>query len=271
MHGLNSTTRYNTKLRCVKLLEKLRWPDVVTCTYCCSDHTKPAKGEAGRHSCRSCKRTFSVLIGTIFEDTRLELPTWFALIRLMVNSKQGVSPKELQRNVGLTYKTAYYCAMRVRVGMLMPDTKLEGIIEMDESYFGGKPRKLSSAKNVAALSRVHAKRGCGTQKVSVAGMVERGGMVKPKVVEKLSRRNLLYRFKQYAKEDESLLMTDGFKGYSNLDKYTEHLTINHSKQFYTGITHINTIEGFWSYVQNGLKSYKSISPKYQPFYLIQYE
>lgn len=263
--------KYSTKAKCLKLLEKLRWPDVVRCAYCCSDRTKPAKGEAGRHSCRNCKRTFSVLVGTIFEDTRLELPKWMTLIGLIVNSKQGVSAKELQRNIGVTYKTAYYCAMRVRVGMLMPDTQLQGIIEMDESYFGGKPRKLPSAKNVPALSRVHAKRGRGTQKISVAGMVERGGAVKPKVVEKLSKRNLLYMLKQYAKEDESMLMTDGFRGYSNLDEYIEHLTINHSKQFSKGITHINTIEGFWSYVKNGLKSYKSVSPKYLPFYLMQYE
>lgn len=272
MNILQIQREYSTKAKCLKLLEKLRWPDTVTCTYCGSEHTKPAKSEPGRHSCRKCKRTFSVLVDTIFEDTRLPLPKWFMLIGLMLNSKQGISAKELQRNLGLSYKSAYYSAMRVRVGMLMPDTKLHGIIEMDESYFGGKPRKHAKLpKNVPQLSTVAVKRGRGTNKVSVAGMVERGGDVKAKVVEKLSKRNLLHMLKQYAKEDDSILMTDSFSGYKNLDSVIEHMTVNHTKQFSKGITHINTIEGFWSFVKNGLKTYKAISPKYLPFYLVQYE
>jgi transposase-like protein len=271
MNILSINKNYNTQAKCLKLLESLRWPDGVICTYCHSDHTKPAKGEAGRHSCRNCKRTFSVYVDTIFEDTRLPLPKWFMLIGLMLNSKQGVSAKELERNLDVTYKTAYYCAMRVRIGMLMPETKLEGIIEMDESYFGGKPKKRHPDKSTPYLSTNSNKRGRGTSKISVAGMVERGGNVKPKVIEKLTKRNLLYMLKQYAKEDTSMLMTDGFKGYSNLDDYIEHMSVNHSKQFSKGITHINTIEGFWSYVKGGLKSYKAVSPKYLPFYLVQYE
>lgn len=263
---------YNTQRKCLKLLEKLRWNGNVKCTYCGSDHTKPVKSEHGRHACRSCKRTFSVLLDTIFEHTRLPLPQWFVMIAMILNAKRGMSAKELERHTGVTYKTAYYTAMRIRVGMLEPETELDGIIEMDESYFGGKTRKRNTSKNEPTLSTVTAKRGRGTKKVSVAGMVERDGDVKTKVIEKLTKRNLLHMLKTYAKEENSLLITDGFKSYSHFDEYIEHMVINHSKQFSKGIVHVNTIEGFWSYVKNGIRgNYKSISPKYLPFYLVEYE
>ncbi|TNF28848.1 MAG: IS1595 family transposase, partial [Bacteroidetes bacterium] len=218
---------YGTQKKCIQLLEKLRWNGVVKCTYCASTNTRPVKSELGRHACRKCKRTFSVLVDTIFEHTRLPLPQWFVIIGLILNSKRGMSAKEIERHTEVTYKTAYYTAMRVRIGMLEPDTQLDGIIEMDESYFGGKARKRNTTKNDATLSTVTNKRGRGTKKVSVAGMVERDGDVKTKVIEKLTKRNLLHMLKTYAKEDNSLLITDGFKSYKHFDQYIEHMVINH--------------------------------------------
>lgn len=89
---------------------------------------------------------FSVFTDTIFEGTLLLLPKWFASIALVLNAKSGMAAKELERHVGFTYKTAYYTAMRIRIGMLVPQSQLSGIIEMDESYFGGKPKVIKSAK-----------------------------------------------------------------------------------------------------------------------------
>jgi transposase-like protein len=269
---LTISKKYNTQAKCLALLEEIRWGKTVTCPYCDSSKTRPVKSEAGRHSCKSCKRTFSVLIDTIFEGTRLPLPKWFMVIGSILNAKGGISAKELQRNYGLTYKTAYYTAMRVRIGMLMPETALHGILEMDESYFGGKARKGNLRENAPNLSQVYLKRGRGTSKISVAGIVERKGNVKTKVLEKLSKRNLLAMLRRYSAKDDSILITDGFSSYKKLNEYIEHLIINHSKQFSKGFTHINSIEGFWSYVKNGIRgSFKSISPKYLPFYLVMYE
>lgn len=269
---LTLSKQYNTQSKCLSLLEKIRWGDTVKCPYCDSDRVKRAKNEAGRHSCRNCKRTFSVFIDTIFEGTRMPLPKWFMIIGTVLNAKSGMAAKEIQRNYGVTYKTAYYTAMRIRVGMLMENTELHGILEMDESYFGGKTRKRNSQDNVPNLASVTVKRGRGTNKMSVVGIVERQGEVKTQVIEKLTKRNLLAMLKRYSKKDDSVLITDGFRSYSKLKDYIEHLTVNHSKQFSKGLTHINTIEGFWSYIKNGIKgSYKAISPKYLPFYLVQYE
>lgn len=263
---------YNTQFKCLKLLEKVRWNNIVKCPNCGSLETRNAKNEMGRYACRNCLNTFSVFSDTIFEDTRLSLPKWFMAIGIVLNGKGGVSAKELQRSLGVTYKTAYYTMMRIRVGMLLPETKLHGILEMDESYFGGKPRKRNIPNNVPTLARVENKRGRGTSKISVAGIVERQGSVKVKVIEKLSKRNLLNMIKNSVVEDDSVLITDEFKSYKNLSEHIEHLQVNHSKAYSKGLTHINTIEGFWGYIKNAIKgSYRSISRKYLPFYLIEYE
>jgi len=276
--GVNILTlskEYNTQAKCLKLLEQIRWGKVVICPYCSSNETSRVKRVKNRHSCKTCKRSFSCFVGTIFEGTRLPLPQWFMIIGSMLNAKSGMAAKELERNYGQTYKTVYYAAMRVRVGMLMPETQLHGLLEMDESYFGGKKKRknmLDKQDNRASLARVDLKRGRGTSKVSVAGIVERQGNVQTKVIEKLSKRNLLAMLKSKVKKDDSILFTDGFKSYAKVNEYIEHLVINHSKQFSKGITHVNTIEGVWSYIKNGIKgSYKSISPKYLPFYLVQFE
>lgn len=265
--------KYNTQAKCLKLLEKLRWGKIAKCSYCGSTKTKRQKAEKNRHTCKNCKRSFSVLVDTIFEDTRLPLPKWFIVIAMMLNSKSGISAKEIQRNIGGSYKTSYYVAMRIRIGMLINNTKLGGMIEMDESYFGGKARKRQKSEDSQAnISTTSLKRGRGTNKVSVAGMVQRKGMVKTKLIEKLTRRNLLHMLKTYAKQENSILITDGFRSYKDLESYIDRLEINHSKSFSKGIVHVNTIEGFWSYVKNGIKgSYKSISKKYLPFYLVEYE
>lgn len=273
MNLLEVNKNYNTQAKCLVLLQKLRWGKSVKCTFCNSKNTKSIKSEQGRHTCKNCKRSFSVLVGTIFEDSRLPLPTWFQIITLMLNAKSGISAKEIQRNTGVTYKTAYYACMRVRIGMLIDDTRLNGIIEMDESYFGGKARsRYKIPDDEVSLSTATTKRGRGTNKVSVVGMVQRKGMVKTKVIEKLTKRNLLHMLKTYAKNENSILVTDGFKSYKELETYIDRLEINHSKSFSKGIVHVNTIEGFWSYVKNGIKgSFKAISKKYLPFYMVEYE
>lgn len=273
MNILQINKQYDTKAKCIAKLENLRWGKVVKCPYCDSERTRPVKSEMGRYSCKNCKRSFTVLVDTIFESSRLPLPKWFMIIGLVVNAKSGLSAKEIQRNIGCSYKTAYYVAMRIRIGMLMPDTKLNGIIEMDESYFGGKARKGHKLPdNEPSLASVTLKRGRGTNKVSVTGMVQRKGNVKTQVMEKLTKRNMLAMLKHYASKDNAILVTDSFKSYKELETYIDRLVINHSKEFSKGIVHINTIEGFWSYVKNGIKgSYKAISKKYLPFYLVEFE
>lgn len=268
------TKKYNTQSKCLDLLEELRWGKTVKCPNCESKEVRLTDAQKRRYICKNCNEQFSVFTDTIFEGTLLPLPKWFTAIGLVLNSKSGMAAKEVERNIGITYKTAYYLCMRIRVGMLTPQSQLGGIIEMDESYFGGKARKQNKkiADNEPSISTATTKRGRGTNKVSVAGMVQRKGDVRTRVMEKLTRRNLLAMLKHNAKPENAILITDGFRSYDDLDAYIDRLQVNHTKQFSKGITHINTIEGYWSFVKNGIRgSYKAISKKYLPFYLAEYE
>lgn len=263
---------YNTKPKCMNYLEKLRWGKTVTCDYCGSNETRPLKSEAGRHNCRNCKRNFSVTIGTIFQDTRLSLPKWFQVIALVLNAKKGISAKQIMRDIDVSYKTAWYACMRVRCAMIDNCDELQNIVEMDEAYTGGKPRKFYKQKGDSrpTISQITNKRGRGTKKTPVVGIVERNGKVVLKVIEKLTGRNLLSMLKENVKTDNAIVMTDNFRSYSKFDKEVEHLVIDHKKEFSRGIVHINTIEGFWAILKNSIRGqYIALSKKYLPFYLVQ--
>jgi transposase-like protein len=239
--------KYNTKLKCLSYLEKLRWGKTVRCTKCNTDNVVAIEKQPGRFHCNPCNNTFSVISDTIFEESKLPLSKWFILITLMLNAKKGISAKELERNVGVTYKTAWYCAMRVRCSMIDFDNiELGNVVEMDESYIGGKPRiKYTGKDNEPNLSQITIKRGRGTNKTPIVGIVERKGKIVLKVIEKLTSRNLLSMLKEYVNTENSIVVTDEFKSYNNFDEVIQHYTVNHSKkEFVKGMMHTNTIEGF---------------------------
>jgi transposase-like protein len=263
--------KYGTQAKCLSYLEKLRWGKTVRCTKCHSDNTVRIKTQAGRHHCNNCKTTFSVLVDTIFENTRLELPQWFIIIGLMLNAKKGIAAKQIQRDTGVTYKTAWYTAMRIRCGMIDNCKVLQNIVEMDEAYVGGKPRKKPPiSANIPSISNVANKRGRGTRKTPVVGIVERDGDIVLKVIEKLTFRNLFAMLKKNVKTDNAILITDEYTGYKRMDNEIEHLVINHKKEYSRGAINTNTIEGFWAIVKNSIRGqYIALSKKYLPFYLVQ--
>jgi transposase-like protein len=276
---------FQTQKQCIEYLEKLRWNGVPICPYCGSTNTVKLKNE-NRHHCNQigCKRTFSVLIGTIFEECRFPLPKFFLLIKLMLDARKGVSSAQLSRNLEVSYKTAW-CAMVETIN------DLQGIVEADESYLGGKPRKRNKpAYNVAYLANVDEtendekkkegeekkeekiKRGRGTKKVKVVGFVERDGRVITKILERLDAQTLLGMLRKYVKEESATVITDDYTGYRKFDAEVLHLIIKHSeKEYARGNIHTNTIEGFWSIIKNGLRGqYHVLSKKYLPFYLAEW-
>lgn len=219
-----------------------------------------------------CQRNFSVLIGTIFEHSRWKLKQWFLLTGLVLNAKRGISAMQIMRTLGCSYKTAWYAAMRLRCAMIDDcNYSLQNIVEMDEAYVGGKPRKGNKRMdNEANLSKITNKRGRGTLKTPVVGIVERKGNVVLKVIEKLTSRNLLAMLKDNVDTKNAIVVTDEFKSYKAFDKEVEHLVIDHKKAFSKGVINTNTIEGFWSIVKNSIKGqYIVLSKKYLPMYLVQ--
>jgi transposase-like protein len=274
--------KYDTREKCIAQLEKIRWHGKPCCVHCNATNLTKRANSIKWH-CNSCNKDFTILYETIFENTRLPLPKWFQLIFLMLNAKKGISAMQIHRDIGVTYKTAWYSAMRVRCAMLDWGEVLDGIVEMDETYVGGKPRKRNNHKgvtpdNVANLSTIYErgdnriKRGRGTKKIPVAGIIERKGRVVAKVMDRLTSKELVAMLKKTVNTKDSTLMTDDFSSYKKMDELIERFVINHSaKEYVRGAVHTNTIEGFWSIIKNGIKGqYHVISKKYLPFYLAEY-
>lgn len=259
--------QFNSQSKCFAYLEKLRWNRKVICPYCNSRKTYRLKKEK-RHHCKACKRNFSVLVGTIFEHTRLSLPLWFQLIFLMTTSKRGISAKNLMRNIGIPYKTAWYSAMRVRCAMINNCNVLQDIVEMDETYAGGKPRKkYPKDRSQPNVSQFYFKRGRGTSKTPIVGIVERNGKVVLNVMQRLDARSLSDMLKKYVNTDKAIVITDDFRSYKKFDNFVAHITINKKKR--TKMANINTIEGFFSIIKNSIKGNNvAVSKKYLSFYLI---
>lgn len=273
--------KFDTKEKCIAHLEKVKWGNTPTCNFCGSTNVRRRSTNYLQWHCNKCNRDTSVLVNSIFEDSRMPLPKWFQLIYLMLNAKKGISAKQISRDIGVTYKTAWYSAMRVRCAMLDWGEQLEGIVEMDETYIGGKPRKRNNAApadNVPTIGNLYDrkdnifKRGRGTKKIPIAGIVERKGRVVAKLMDRLTSEELIKLLKKAVKTNESTLMTDDFRAYQKMDELIERFVINHSsKQYVQGAIHTNTIEGFWSIIKNGIRGqYHVLSKKYLPFYLAEF-
>jgi len=279
MNLIRLQEKFNTHNKCIKHLEKVRWNNKPTCPHCSAQNiTKRTGHVTTKYHCNSCNKDFTVLVDTIFEGTKLPLNKWFVLIALMLNARKGISSLQISRDINVTYKTAWYCAMRIRCAMLDQGDLLEGIVEIDETYIGGKPRKRYGVSKTAKSysdpeNPKKYKRGRGTDKAKVVGVVQQGGKVVTKVHEKLSGRELVEMLNRYVKLDNAIVVHDDYKGYYALDDaMIAHYTINHSKkQYVDGDITTNTIEGFWSIIKNGIRGqYHVLSKKYLPFYLAEF-
>ena len=183
-----------------------------------------------------------MLSGTVFQKTRIPLQKWFLAIGLMVNAKKSLSSCQLARDLQVSQPAAWYMQQRIRVAMVASERELlQGIIEMDETYLGGKPRKGNKREDDKP-----ARKGRGPSKQAVVGAAERGGRVFASTSTSLSGTALLRFIKANIDPDGSLLITDAWKGYNGVRKHVTHAVINHSQAYVDGSTHTNTIEGFWS-------------------------
>jgi len=260
----------------VEFMEKQRWGDSPCCPCCGSvdvyKMSKRGSDEREQHfrwRCRDCASLYSVRKGTVFEDSRIPMRHWCFAFWAACSSKKGVSAKQIQRQTGLSYKSALFLMHRIRFAMSEDKNtqeKLSGIVEVDETYIGGKPRhkgwKAGAPKPRAQYST----------KTRVVAMVERGGSVRAEVAQTVTSRNL----RQIVLENvctSSRLMTDELKAYRKVGpEYASHETVNHSsKEYSRGDVTTNTIEGFFSIVKRGLYgTYHSVSKKHLHRYMDEF-
>lgn len=231
---------------CIEHLERVRWGDDPHCPLCGGAKVaRKADGHrVGRWNCHDCKSSFNVLSGTIFEKTKLPLQKWFLGVGLIVNAKKSVSSCQLARDLDLNQKSAWYLMQRVRAEMATKQGTelLQGVVEMDETYVGGKPRK----KNRRDDDDPPAPRGRGTRKTPVMGAVERGGKVMARVATSASGKAILRFLRDTVDPDGTLLITDEWRGYNAARGRYTHAVVNHSRAYVEGSTHTNTIESFWA-------------------------
>jgi transposase len=223
-------------------------------------------------TCTSCSLQLSPTAGTIFHKSSTSLHLWFYAIWLITSTRCGISAKQLERELGVTYKTAWRMFNLIRNKlMVQDDAQLSGDVEADETLIGGKMRNPDRRKR-EALGWDRKQYDTERKKTMVFGAVERGGRVRATVIRDSSGQTL-HRAVQTYVVPESMLFTDEWGGYNTVGKKMKgHKRIRHAERIYVdGDAHTQTIEGFWSLVKNGIRgSYHSVSKKWLQGYLNEY-
>lgn len=253
--------RFSNEQACLDYLEKIRWGDIRLCPHCSSEKTY--KFSSGKlFKCGTCRKQFTVRIGTIFGDSKIPLQKWFLIIYLATSLKKGISSIQVHKYAGVTQKTAWFMLQRIRYAIENNtyENKLSNDSEIDETYIGG--------------NRRGSKRGRGAEhKTSVIGIAERQGEVRAqatadttsRTVEKIVRENV---------EIGATIYSDEYPVYNCLDRQGfSHKACNHSaKQYVMGDAHTNNIEGFWSHLKRGVDGiYHHVSRKHLNKYVKEYE
>lgn len=213
------------------------------------------------YSCDRCGHHVHPMAGTIYENSRTPLKLWFYAIFLMAQTRCGISAKQLERELGVTYKTAWRMFKQIRSLLDEPIESLSGCVEIDETFIGGKRRDGRTGRP-----------GPGSSKTAVMGMVERQGRVVARAIPDTSGKTLIPLVNQHVMP-RSIVYTDEWKPYRALGRQGYfHDRIHHASKVYVrGDVHTNTIEGFWSLVKRGIGGvYHVVSAKYLQSYLNEY-
>ena len=255
---------------CLAFMVKLRWPDGrVLCPRCGSadvDYLPNAKVFKcyAKHA-KGLPQKFSLKVGTIMEDSPIPLEKWLPVMWMIVNCKNGISSYEIHRAIGVTQKSAWFMLQRARLAMQDDATggKLNGEVEIDETYIGGKARNMHKRKKAEKLAGAG---GGSTGKVGVQGMLERGGRVRAKVIDNAQQPTLQGNVYQHVKK-AAHIFTDDWRAYFGLSADYTHDVINHAEAYVNGNIHTNGIENFWALLKRGLSgTYVSV----EPFHLFRY-
>lgn len=255
-------------------LEKLLWPNGTVCPHCgvIEESTKleqkegtKGHGRKGLYQCNGCREQFTVTIGTIFEDSHIPLYKWLTAIYLMCSSKKGVSALQLQRNLELgSYRTAWFMAHRIRWAMTQDpmNLMLKGVVEVDETYVGGKEKGVGSGRPSFEKSK----------KTPVLALVERGGNVRSFPLQRATLKNIKPILKQHV-DPTSHLVTDEFPVYYQMkDEFASHHEIKHRDKEYVRkegefVVTTNTVESYFSLLK---RSNYGIYHHWSRKYLAQY-
>lgn len=261
---LEMLQKYSTDDKCREILTKLRWPEGVTCPRCKERQVCYLESRK-QFECGSCGYQFSVTTGTIFNDTHLPLEKWFAATYLLCEAKKGMSACQIQRTLGISYKTAWYLCHRIRAAMAEASRPmLDGTVEMDETYVGGRKRGGRGP---------HA-----SEKEIVIGIRQRNGDVRFFHTKNTKASTLAKYIRENISDDVDVIITDDWVGYPKAMIKAgihgdQHETINHSGKVYVrGEVHTNTVENAFSLLKRGIMgTWHKMSAKHLGAYLQEME
>ena len=249
---------------CRAFMVDLRWPDgVVKCPRCGSEKvTWLANARVWKCYAKHQSPTFTLKTGTIFEDSPIGLEKWLPAMWLIVNCKNGISSYEIGRDLGISQKSAWHMAHRIRFALHQGSfEKLSGHIEVDETFIGGKSRNMHLEKRSARITGTG-----GKDKTPVMGMLERGGEVRTSVISSRKRKVLQAEVRKHVQAG-SALYSDALQSYEGLSSEYAHRVIDHAVSYVDGLVHTNGLENFWSLLKRGLRgTYVSV----EPFHLFRY-
>lgn len=256
---------------CDRYLVARRWGAGVHCPRCGSVNVYELKNMPFKWECPDCAEgnayRFSHLVGTIFENTNVDLIEWFKVIHLMLTSKKGMSALQIKRYMGFgSYKTAWYMCHRIRAAMQDKEfAKLMGVVEIDETYVGGKSINKHGGRS--------GKGGGTAGKAIVAGAVSRKGNVVARVIDRVNRDTITRFVGATISDKVSLIASDDNVAYKRLwTKYPHKIVRHRQGEYVVGAVHTNTIEGFWSILKRGIVgTFHKVSAKYLPLYVAEFE
>lgn len=260
-------------------VEKRIWPNGPVCPHCGgSDRVGKMKGEStriGAYKCYQCRKPFTVKIGTIFEASHVKMNLWLQAIFLMASSKKGISANQLHRALGVTLKTAWFMAHRIREAMrdggLAPLGGNGQIVEADETYFGKKSEEHVSPQRKGRPYQYKAKG--PRNKRAILGLVERGGQVRTFHVAQATKGNVAALVTANVHK-ESVLYTDESRLYHGMvENFAEHQSVRHSAgEYVRGGVHSNTIESYFSVFKRGMRGvYQHCEEKHLHRYLAEFD
>lgn len=279
-------------------LESMRWPDGPICPHCGvigeagrivrKEKTKEQviemiragkrirKAQKGLWKCRGCKKQFTVTVGTIFEDSHIPLHKWLLAIHLLTSSKKGMSAHQLMRNLDIKqYKSAWFMAHRIRYALTgeLPEP-MGGVVEADETYVGGRFR-YKTPRKVKPGERQKDQPSPFDNKKAVVGIVQRGGKVYTRHVEKVTADNVMDVIKSVCAADAHLITDTGVLSRRNVGM--KHSLVNHTTDEYVRYEEgfcvtTNTIEGYFSLLKRGINGvYHQVGRKHLHRYLAEFD
>jgi len=264
--------RFQDPLAAAAYLESLRWPNGPVCPHCGESERKPYKLKSKTRilwKCAACRKQYTVTVGTIFHGSHIPLNKWLLAFSLLCSSKKGMSAHQLHRMLGVTYKSAWFMAHRIRFAMTQPafQARMTGTVEVDETYIGGKARnRLPRYRGAANLGR-------GKDKVPVVALVQRDGIAMSMRVARVTADELGGAVRRYVDRDARLI-TDSFSSYKNLSRdYARHEVINHADdEWVRGDVHTNTVESYFAILKRGINGvYHHVSEAHLPRYLNEFD